>query len=75
MRIAHFTNWAIPESTLPSSERTNFRTIQYPKAAPAKIIPTNRKTETCDQEKAKLVRFNNSLNEMKNNKQHEQQEP
>lgn len=47
MRIAHFTNCAIPTSTVPSSERTNLRTTQYPRAAPARVIPTNRKTETC----------------------------
>lgn len=48
MRIAHFTNWATPASTLPSSfEITNLLTIQYPKAAPAKMIPSSTKTATC----------------------------
>lgn len=47
MRIAHLTKWAIPTSTLPSFEITNFLTIQYPKAAPARISPTSTNTETC----------------------------
>lgn len=46
-RIAHFTNWATPISTSPSSERTNLRTIQNPRAAPARMMHNKTNTETC----------------------------
>lgn len=45
-RIAHFTNWDTLASTFPSFEMTNFLTIQYPKAAPARTIPTNANMAT-----------------------------
>jgi hypothetical protein len=54
MRIAHLTKWAIPTSTLPSFEITNFLTIQYPKAAPARIIPTSTNIETCKKKKREV---------------------
>uniref|UniRef100_A0A2P2IMH9 Uncharacterized protein n=1 Tax=Rhizophora mucronata TaxID=61149 RepID=A0A2P2IMH9_RHIMU len=42
--MAHFTNWATPTSTFPSFEITYFLTIQYPKAAPVRTIPTKTNT-------------------------------
>lgn len=46
-RMAHSTNRAMPASTWPSEERTNFLTTQKPRAAPAKTTTTIKKTETC----------------------------